>query len=74
VIEVYGSSEAKPYKYYSYEVCCIKYIGATYVRIGDIKVAGVRFEVIVPPTKIDTFYYDYRCYALATIILEQKVL
>jgi hypothetical protein len=74
IIDIYGSSKAKLREHKSYDECGYSYIGEAYIRKDFIKIAGVRFEVIEPPTNIDTIYnFNYfGWHAIAKMTLEQK--
>ncbi len=75
IIEIYSSSNGRLYEHKSYDVCGYEYLGEACIRKDNLKIAGVRFKVIEPPTNIDTIYnYQSRggCNAVAKMVLEQK--
>jgi hypothetical protein len=74
IIEIYPSSRATLREHKSYDVCGYLYRGAACIRKDNLKIAGVRFKVIEPPTNIDTIY-NYRYvgwHAVAKMVLQSK--
>mgnify|MGYP000925890266 FL=1 len=74
IIEIDASSFANLYEHKSYDVCGYSYQGKACIRKDNLKIAGVRFKVIEPPTNIDTIY-NYRYvgwHAVAKMVLQSK--